>query len=87
MGEDDPRTLHATTHLATLLMELCRDRTGGRPARSFSFRAKRPLFDTAPFTIAGRLPSEGGCDLVAVDPEGAVAMTAEVAFEDDLGAA
>ncbi len=65
--------------IATLMMELGREHMAGQTARSFEFRAKRPLFDTAPFTVAGR-PGENACDLWTIDPEGAVAMTARATF-------
>lgn len=66
---------------AMLLLELCRDNSGGRPLSSFQFRARRPLFVTAPFTVSGRIDEDGGgCALQAIDPEGAVAMTGAVAF-------
>jgi 3-methylfumaryl-CoA hydratase len=66
---------------ALYLLELARDNTDDRPFASFSFRARAPLFDVAPFTVGGRLKADGsGCDLEAVTPEGATATTAEVVF-------
>ncbi len=65
---------------ATLLMQLATDATG-RPAGRFAFQGKRPLFDTAPFEIFGRMEPDGeSCALWAADPEGNVAMTASVGF-------
>ena len=66
--------------IATLLLQLAGDETGRPPAR-FAFQAKRPLFDTAPFEILGRMEADGAsCALWATDPEGKVAMTASVGF-------
>ena len=36
------------------LLDLLRDNAGGRTIRSFSMRARAPLFDVAPFTVIGR---------------------------------
>ncbi len=65
--------------IALLLLELARKEIDGRAMTRFAFRARRPVFDTGPFTIAGR-PSPEGAALFAVDGEGALAMTAEAAF-------
>jgi 3-methylfumaryl-CoA hydratase len=63
--------------IATLLLDLLRrERPDARPA-SFAFRAVGPLFDTTPFSVCGR-PTEGGFSLWARNPEGRLAMTAEV---------
>jgi 3-methylfumaryl-CoA hydratase len=62
---------------ATLLMDHCLRHTGGRTVRAFSFRAERPLFDTAPFDLC-LAPSEAGVDLWAIDANGATAFTAAV---------
>lgn len=59
------------------LMNFVRDHNPGRTLRTFSMRARAPLFDTAPFDLAGR-PSEGGdaCEAWAVTPAGTIAMQA-----------
>lgn len=63
---------------AILLLDLYR-RRDGRPPAGFSFRAVNPLFDDAPFTVAGRRSPDGqGCELWALTPEGYVAMQAAV---------
>ncbi|MHA1536674.1 MAG: FAS1-like dehydratase domain-containing protein [Alphaproteobacteria bacterium] len=66
--------------IATLLFDLMRRNTDKAPAQ-LSYRAMRPLFDTAPFEVCGA-PGEDGktCTLWALDPEGAVAMQVEVGF-------
>jgi 3-methylfumaryl-CoA hydratase len=61
----------------TLLVDFARDHAGGRPLRSFTTQARAPLFDGKPFELRGK-PSEKGCDLWAVTPEGTVAMSAQV---------
>jgi 3-methylfumaryl-CoA hydratase len=66
---------------AMLLLELCRDSTGQRPLSGFRFQAKRPLFETAPFQVVGRMDADGrSCALQAVDPDGLLAMSASAAF-------
>jgi 3-methylfumaryl-CoA hydratase len=61
----------------TCLIDFIRDNNPGRTIRTFTMRARAPLFDTAPFTLAGR-PAEGGaaCEAWAVTPAGTIAMQA-----------
>lgn len=63
------------------LMDFARDHMPGRRMTSFTQRARAPLFDTAPFSLAGR-PKDGGtgADLWALTPDGAVAMQATTTF-------
>jgi 3-methylfumaryl-CoA hydratase len=65
--------------LATLLVDLLRRHGVGETLRRFEFRARRPLFDTAPFDVCG-LPAADGraVSLWAQDIEGALAMQASV---------
>jgi len=66
---------------ATLLVDLVRERFPGAEIRSFAFRAVSPLFDTAPFSIHGcKTPQsdDGAYTLWAQNPEGALAMQAEI---------
>jgi len=66
---------------ATLLVDMVRDRFPGADIRSFAFRAVSPLFDTAPFSIHGcKTPQsdDGAYTLWAQNPEGALAMRAEI---------
>src|SRR6185437_13358210 len=58
------------------LLDLLRDNAGGRTIRSFSMRARAPLFDVAPFTVLGR-PTSNGAELWAVTPQGTIAMQAQ----------
>jgi 3-methylfumaryl-CoA hydratase len=46
-----------------------------------TFRAKRPIFDTRPFTVCGAPDEKAGhADLWVVDPDGYLAMQGEVAW-------
>ncbi len=62
---------------AILLLDLLRrERPGDAPAR-FEYRALAPLFDTAPFTVAGAPEADGlSAALWAAGPDGGVAMSA-----------
>ncbi len=62
--------------LATLLIDLVR-RHSDRRVTGYSFRARAPLFDLAPFRVIGR-PGEAKVELEAQGPDGATAMTATV---------
>ncbi len=57
------------------LIDLARDQAPGQTLKSFTQRARAPLFDTAPFSIVGR-PLDGGkgAELWALTPEGTIAM-------------
>ncbi|MDJ0980969.1 MAG: acyl-CoA dehydrogenase [Kiloniellales bacterium] len=65
--------------LATLMVELAR-RSAARPVASFQFRALRPIFDTAPFTVAGAPEGDEAAKVWVVDPEGFLAMDGQVGF-------
>jgi len=63
--------------IATLLLELLDRNCPGRALRRFTFRAVRPLFDTAEFSVCGRLAAEEkNVELWAQDKEGGLAMEA-----------
>ncbi len=65
--------------IATLLMDLWRRNNPGAEAKRYWFRAMRPLFDTAPFTLCGLADAgEGGARLWTRDAESAVTMEARV---------
>lgn len=67
--------------LATLMVDLVRsERPEARIAR-FEFRALRPIFDTAPFTVAGQ-PSDDGksAEIWVADSEGFLTMQGRVDF-------
>lgn len=61
--------------LATVLFDLLHDNVPGAQVQSFSYRALRPSFDTAPLTLNGRL--EGNVvNLWSADADGYVGMSA-----------
>jgi 3-methylfumaryl-CoA hydratase len=69
--------------IATLLLELLREHAGEKALAMFNFRAVRPLFDTEPFEVTGRLTKDGGGFwLKALDPQGQVAMAADGTFSN-----
>ena len=67
----------AQPDVRSLYLDLLRRNRPGTDVARFSFRALRPLFDTAPFTVCG-LPdeSDGSAKLWTRDAEGAVTMEA-----------
>ncbi|MCA8386813.1 MaoC family dehydratase N-terminal domain-containing protein [Burkholderia multivorans] len=66
--------------IAMLLMEELRRRHPGKTIRAFDFKAVSPLFDTAPFTVNGKL--EGHTARVwARGPQGQLAMQASIELE------
>ena len=57
--------------LATLMLELVRAERPEARVTAFEFRAMRPVFDTAPFTVAGRLAGDGkSAELWIAGPDG-----------------
>jgi 3-methylfumaryl-CoA hydratase len=63
--------------IATLLLELLDRNCPGRAVRRFTFRAIRPLFDTAEFSVCGGLGAEEkNVELWAQDKQGGLAMEA-----------
>ncbi|NKB57159.1 MAG: acyl-CoA dehydrogenase [Alphaproteobacteria bacterium] len=65
--------------IATLLAELAIDNNPGREFRRFDFQARAPLFDNAPFTVAGK-PTEDGCSLWSTTPGGSYSARATAVF-------
>jgi 3-methylfumaryl-CoA hydratase len=66
--------------IATLLIEQLRRTHPDKTIRRFEFKAVSPLFDTAPFSVHGKL--EGGvADLWACGPQGQLAMRAGAVVE------
>ncbi len=68
--------------IATLLMDLCRRENPDARLSRFDYRAKSPIFDLGPFTVAGNPQDGDKASLWALDHEGRVAMTAEAEFAD-----
>ena len=62
-----------------MLAELAMAHNPGRAFRRFDFQARAPLFDDAPFTVAGK-PADDGCTLWSTTPAGTVSARATVAF-------
>jgi len=67
--------------IATLLMELLRASLPDARLTAFNFRAVSPIFDTAPFTVRGKLAGDGKAILWAENPAGELAMLADAAFD------
>lgn len=64
--------------LATLMIEQVRRHLPAVAVTGFSFRALSPIFDTAPFTVAGQPSADGArADLWVADPDGTLAMRGE----------
>jgi 3-methylfumaryl-CoA hydratase len=67
--------------LATLMLELVKERGPDRAIREFSFRAHTPLFDTEAFEVCGKLSGEGAELWVRAAGEGGrLAMEGAVRF-------
>jgi 3-methylfumaryl-CoA hydratase len=63
------------------LIDFARDRMPGRTMKTFTQRARAPLFDTSPFTLVGRpVDGEQGAEIWALTHEGTVAMQAKATF-------
>ncbi len=62
--------------VATLLIDLLRRERPDAVVRTFRFKAQRPLFDTAPFTVNGRADSATQFSLWAAGPSGQIAVQA-----------
>jgi 3-methylfumaryl-CoA hydratase len=63
--------------IATLLMDLLRRNLPDAVVKRFSFRAIKPLFDTAPFSVCGKLEEDGKTvRLWAKDAQGWLTMEA-----------
>ncbi|MDX1709794.1 MAG: acyl-CoA dehydrogenase [Rhodovibrionaceae bacterium] len=70
--------------LASMMVGLAAAQGEGRPIERFAFRALAPVFDTAPFVVAGAPAADGNSkiDLWVAGPEGALAMRGEAAFAE-----
>ena len=65
--------------IATLLLELALDNNPDRVVQKFDFQARAPLFDNAPFIVAGE-PTADGCSLWSTTPAGTYSARATVVF-------
>ena len=67
--------------IATLLVDLLRRQRPDARLAGFSFKAVRPLFDTAPFSVCGSIDDAARvATLWARDADGFVAMRASAAL-------
>ncbi|MBV7427358.1 MULTISPECIES: MaoC family dehydratase N-terminal domain-containing protein [unclassified Acidovorax] len=66
--------------IATLLLDLLRRELPSARVTHFSFRAVKPLFDVAPFSVCGRREDSSTVKLWAKTPEGHLAMEASVSL-------
>ena len=63
--------------LATLMMELVREKVEDRPITGFVYRALHPVFDTGQFSVGGRNGKDGNsAELWIADSHGTLAMQA-----------
>ena len=63
--------------IATLLMDLLRRNIADAKVASFTFRAVKPLFDIAPFSVCGKVEADGKTvKFWAKDAEGSLTMDA-----------
>jgi len=53
----------------------------GQEVARFAFQARSPLFDIAPFKVAGKRNDDGTCSLWSVTPDGNVGTLATLAFK------
>lgn len=66
---------------AGLLLDVALDNNPGRKLEAFSFQARAPLFDTAPFQVAGKPEADGKTiALWSVTPEGNLGTLATAVF-------
>ena len=63
--------------LATLLMDLFRRHRPSNSVKTFEYRAQRPIFDLAPFTV-NLEDTASGADVWASDSDGFIAMSGHV---------
>ena len=64
------------------LFDLLRDSMPGRRIKTFTVRARAPLFDTAPFDVVGRPTADGkGAELWTVTPKGTIAAQATATLD------
>ena len=64
--------------IATLLLDLLRREQPQARVRHFAFRAMQPVFDTAPFSVCGRMQDDRTVQLWAETAQGQLAMDATV---------
>ena len=65
---------------ASLLLDLIRREAPDAELATTTTRARRPLFADNPLVLEGK-PTDGGCEVWAIDPDGYVAMTIVAEFK------
>ncbi len=80
--EGHPGLVIPGTLMAPLFIEMCRRELPHATMTTFRYeRTSRPLFDTAPFIIAGAPASDGkSAEMWAIGPDGVVGFTATATF-------
>lgn len=79
--EGYPGVIVSARLVAIMLMQMCQAENRAGDLEEFDFRFVRPLFDAAPFTLAGRTgESAASASLWAANAEGHLSMTAEARF-------
>ncbi len=66
---------------ATFLAEYAQERSPGRSLKSLTFRAQRPVFDLAPFTVNAAEAQADTLDVWTADADGFVAMSAKAEIQ------
>ncbi len=68
--------------LATLMVELARRERPAARVAGFEFRAQRPVFDTAPYVVAGAPAADGtSAEVWVTDPDRCYASRGRIEFE------
>jgi 3-methylfumaryl-CoA hydratase len=83
-AEGYPGLVVQGTLLALLLLELGHGHRADASIVEFAYRAVRPVYDTAPFTVCGRPDGENdgdGAEMWIADGTGALAMSATARFD------
>jgi len=65
---------------ATFILELALDKNPGKALKTYNFQARAPLFDVAPFKVAGKPEDDGKASLWSITPEGNIGTLATAEF-------
>jgi 3-methylfumaryl-CoA hydratase len=65
---------------ASHMLYLSMDKNPGKTVKSFDFQARAPLFDIAPFQVAGKVNPDGSNSLWSITPEGTTGTLATVTY-------
>jgi 3-methylfumaryl-CoA hydratase len=76
-----PGLIVQATLIWQLMLELCRAEAPSRSVKEFGYQVHRPVYDTGPFTIAGRPSGDGArAELWAIEQDGRAATSALATF-------